>query len=266
MNNNGADILELKFEGNGVNPGSVKPHEIAELVNSFEKSLLSTIKQNNPEIDTENLLFTFESLKNESLGIGFKTIAYPSDNVDLKAIVVAGFLTITAGFNEGNFSALPLLAISHLKTFTKFSKRHDCSGTFKHNDQVVTSFTPSTEINTDRIKWLKEETTLFGKLIDSGGENPNVHIKISDDQTIIFKVSESEAKTLAARLYEKVAVNGIAKFNPKTLEIIEFKLIEITPYAPGKTLSAIKKLRSITNGFWDNFNTNDEINNQLLRD
>jgi hypothetical protein len=266
MSNNDADILELKFEGNGVNPGSVKPHEIAELINSFEKSLLATIKQNNPEIDTENLLFTFESLKNESLGIGFKTIARSAANIDLKAIVIASFLGITAGFNEGNFSSLPLQAISHLKTFTKFSKRHECSGSFKHNNQVISSFTGSTEINTDKVKWLKEETTIFGKLIDSGGENPNVHIKVSDDQTIIFKVSESEAKTLAARLYEKVAVKGIAKFNPKTLEIIEFKLIEITAYAPGKTLAAIKKLRSITNGFWDNFNTNDEINNQLLRD
>lgn len=260
------DILELKFDGNGVNPATVKPHEIAELINSFEKALLSTIKQNNPEIDTDTLLFTFEDLQNKSLSLGFKTLAYPSNNIDLKAIVVSGFLAITSGFNESNFSDLPIQTITHLKTFTKFSKRHNCNGSFRHNDIVVSSFTPATEVSTDKVKWLKEEATLYGKLIDSGGENPNVHIKVSEDQTIIFKVSEAEAKELATRLYEKVAVKGIAKFNPKTLEVIEFKLIEVTPYSPGKSLPAIRKLREITSGFWDKFNTNDEINNQLLRD
>ncbi len=262
MNSNETDILELKFEGDGINPGKVKPHEIAELIVSFEKALLSTIKQNNPEIDSESLLFTFQEVKNESIGLRFSPIIQDI----VKSVVLAGFLSISNSFKEGDFSHLPSTAIANLKTITKFSKKYKCHGSFKHNDEVVSSFTPHTEISTDKVKWIKQETTIYGKLVDIGGENPNVHIKISDDQTLIFKTSEANAKSLAPKLYEKVAVKGIAKFNPTTLEIVEFKLTDISAYSPGKTFSAIQKLRNITSGFWDNFNTNDEINNQLLRD
>jgi hypothetical protein len=262
MSNSDTEILELKFEGEGINPGAVKPHEIAELIIGFEKALLSTIKQNNPAIDTESLLFSFEELKNESIGLKFS----PTIDATVRTVVLAGFLTVSQSFKEGDFSGLPSTAISGLKVLTKFSKKYKCTGSFRHNDETISYFTPDTEVSIDKTKWLKEETTIYGKLIDSGGENPNVHIKISDEQTIIFKVSEEEAKILATKLYDKVSVKGIAKFNPTTLEILEFKLIELSLYSPGKTLAAIRKLRNITSGFWDKFNTQDEINNQLLRD
>lgn len=262
MNTSDTEILELKFEGGGVNPGTVKPHEIAELINSFERALLTTIKQNNPEIDCDSLLFTFQEVKNESIGLRFSPVIQDT----IKAAVLSGFLTVSQSFNDGNFSNLPAPAIVSLKSITKFSKKHKCGGSFKHNNETISSFTPDTEIVIDKNKWVKQETTIYGKLIDSGGENPNVHIKISDEQTLIFKASEAEAKILATKLYEKVAVKGIAKFNPITLEILEFKLTDISAYSPGKTFSAIQKLKTLTSGFWDNFHTNEDINNQLLRD
>ena len=37
---NGNDILELKFEGNGINPSIVKPSEVATQIEQFEKALI----------------------------------------------------------------------------------------------------------------------------------------------------------------------------------------------------------------------------------
>lgn len=260
---NGADILELKFEGNGINPSAVKPHEIAELILGFEKSLLATIKENYPEIDTASLLFTFEEIKNESLGLRYKSVPLASHPQN---IVLSSFLFISSAISSGNFNRLNRETISGLRVITKFSKKYDCGGSFRRNDEVVSTFSPTTEIVVDRQKLIKEQGTIYGKLIDVGGENPNVHIKIDENNTLIFSTSEANAKKLAPKLFEKVTLSGEIKWNPATLEIIDFKLGAIEDYSPGNASKAIKALRGITSGFWDKFNTDDEINNQLLRD
>lgn len=253
------EILELKFDGNGINPGVVRPHEIAELIISFEKSLLITIKKQYPEIDTEELLFSFDIINDKSLDLGF----IPKR---IKEIVLSGYTAISICFSTGNFSDLDNEAIEHLKTFTKFSKRYNCIGYLNHNGKTLSSFNPNTEISINKPKIIRGEATIFGKVIDSGGEKPNVHIKINDEYVLIFKTSELNAQKLAAKLYQKVALNGIAKWDADTFKIEDFVLNDILEYSPGNTLSAINKLKSITSGFWDRFNTNDDINNQLLRD
>ncbi|HVK97412.1 MAG TPA: hypothetical protein VM368_06320, partial [Flavisolibacter sp.] len=91
-------------------------------------------------------------------------------------------------------------------------------------------------------------------------------IRISDEQVLIFSTSHSHAKALAAKLYENVTLKGIAKWDAETLKIEDFKLIDILEYSPGNTSKAIGDLKKITSGFWDRYNTNEDINNQLLRD
>lgn len=257
MENN--DIIELKFSGNGISPTTVKPHEVAELIINFEKLLLSTIKDQHPEIDTDELLFTFDAIHNESLDLRFipKRIA---------EIVIASYALISSSFKTGDYSTLNKSAVDSLKNITKFSKKYDCVGYFNHNDVTLSTFTPTTEITVKKPTILKEQTTIFGKLIDSGGDNPNVHIRISDEQVLIFSTSHSYAKQLAAKLYERVALRGIAKWNADTLKIEDFKLTEILEYSQGKTSKAINDLKSLTSGVWDKYDDNDEINNQLLRD
>lgn len=256
---NGADILEIRFAGNDINPGAVKPHEIAELIIGFEKAILSDIKDRHPEIDTNELLFVFEEVKNESIGIRFLPVI-------VRDIIVSSFTFISTSFNTGDFSFLSNQTIDELKTFTKFSKKYNCNGQFNLNGETLSSFTPTTELLYNKNPIAEGEVTLFGRIIDSGGDNPNVHLKISDDKKLIFPTTEALAKLLAHRLYEKVSLLGIAKWDTVTFEIKSFKVKDIIEFTPGKTLAAIRELRNITNGYWDKYNTNDEINNQLLRD
>lgn len=253
------DILELKFEGNGVNPSNVKPREVAELILNFEKSLLSTIKEQNPEIDTDQLLFSFEEIRNESLDLKFLTRS-------VREVVLSAYTLITTSLNSGDFSLLNSETISSLKSITRFSRKYECSGQFNLNGKVLSTFTPTTEISVDKPRLIKGETTIFGKLIDSGGENPNVHIRITEDQVLIFDTTEAHAKALATKLYEKVALSGIAKWDAKTMKILDFKLADILEYKAGNAAKAIAELRNITSGFWDKYNDNDDINQQLLRD
>jgi len=259
MAENNHDILEVRFAGNDIKPTAVKPHKIAELIIAFEKSLLSDLKDRHPEIDTNELLFAFTEVEDKSLGIRFTPKL-------VRDFIVASFTFISTSFETGDFSAISNNTISELKPFTKFSKKYNCIGEFNLNGKTLSSFTPTTEIQPNKNPIIEGEIKLFGRVIDSGGDNPNVHLKISDDKVIIFSTSEGYAKQLAHRLYEKVNLIGTAKWDAITYEIKSFKLKDIVEFTAGKTLSAINELKNLSSGYWDNYNTNDEINNQLLRD
>lgn len=254
-----ADILELKFEGNGINPSLVRPHEIAELIVNFERSLLSTIKELHPEIDTEQLLFSFNSIQDQSLDLRF----IPQK---IKDIVETSFILIATCITIGEFHQLNNDTLSSLRTITKFSKRYNCAGQLNFNNKTYASFTPKTEIPLIKNRVLKGETTVFGKLIDVGGNNPNVHLRINDEYDLIFNTSIQNAKYLANKLYDKIALTGVAKWEAETLKIIDFKLNDIVDYIPNSSRNAIAELKKITSGYWDQFNNNDEINDQLFRE
>jgi hypothetical protein len=253
------DIFELKFAGNGIGPHVVKPHEICELVIGFEKALLLTIKDQHPEIDTEQVLFSFDSIDKESLDLRF----LPQLG---KQIVVSSYLLLATSVGNGDYTLLSNDAITHLRTISRFAKKYECTGIFRHNETTISTITPATEIAYNKSRIIKEETTIFGKLVDIGGEKPNVHIKINEEYNLIFDTSEANVKKLATRIYEKVVLTGTVKWDSKTYKILDFKLNDIVDYSPGKSFSAIEKLRKLTSGFWDRFNNNDDINRQLLRD
>jgi hypothetical protein len=253
------DILEIRFYGNDVNPGSVKPHEIADLIRGFEKAILSEIKDKFPQYDTEELLFSFEEIKNESLGLLFKPKL-------IRDVIVSTFTLISTSFQTGDFSGINNKTIKELKTFTSFSKKYNCSADFNLDGVTLSSFSPQTEIPYNKNPIIDGEINLFGRIIDAGGDNPNVHLKLNDEQVIIFSTTEANAKELAHKLYEKVNLSGTAKWDAVTFEIKDFKLDNILDFAAGKTFNAINELKSLSTGFWDNFNTNEDINNQLLRD
>lgn len=253
------DILELKFAGNGIGPDIVKPHEIAELIIGFEKSLLFTIKDQHSEIDIEQLLFSFDSIHNESLDLRFIPKL-------VKPAVVSSYLLISACISNGDFSLLGNEAITHLRTFTRFSKKYDCAGYFSHNGTLLSTITPTTEIAFNKNRIVKEETTIFGRIIDLGGEIPNVHIKINDEYNLIFDTSRENIKKLASKIYERVVLTGTVKWDSTTFKVLDFKLNEVVDYAPGKSFLAISELRKITSGIWDKLKSNGDINAQLLRE
>lgn len=259
MIENNTDILEIRFSGNGITPNAVKPHEIAELIIAFEKSLLSDIKEKHPEIDTNQLLFGFQEVKDASIGIRFSPKL-------VRNIVIGSFTVISTSFQTGDFSSLSNNTISELKPLTKFSKNYKCSGEFNLNGSTLSTFTGTTEIQYNKNPIIEGEIQLFGKIIDAGGDNPNVHLKINEDYKIIIHTSESIAKQLAYKLYEKVSLIGTAKWDAITYEIKSFKIKDVVDFNAGKTLGAINELRNLTSGYWDKFNTNEEINNSLFRD
>jgi hypothetical protein len=253
------EILELSFEGNGIKPELVKPHEIAELIVSFEKALLFAIKQDNPEVDTESLLFSFDQIGHNSIDLLFRPLRATSK-------ISSGYKRIADGIKTGDYTNLNNGTLAELKTLTRFSKKYGCQGHFVYNRQRMASFNPNTEIQINRNKILKGKISIYGRLIDVGGDNPNIHIRLKDKETLIFKTTEANAKLLAPRIYDKVKLVGEGKWDAETFEVLDFKMQAMDNYVAGNAALAISQVREMSFGTWDKLDLIDDMDNQLLRD
>jgi hypothetical protein len=244
------DILELKFEGENVNPSTIKPHEVAELIINFEKSLLATVKQQNPEIDTDVLLFSFESIQNNSLDLRFVTLK-------AKEIIIASYTLLSTSIANENYSSLTHDAVDGLKEISKFSRRYNCTGYFNYNGRSLTSFNPETKVDFDRQNEIKGETVIHGKLLRIGGETPMVHLKINNEYNVKFDVKEAIAKKLAGSLYETVSLSGTAKWDKKSYKILDFRVNDIIETEDKPLNETFNELRNNFGKYWDNI---DDIN------
>jgi hypothetical protein len=257
------DIFELRFEGNNIKPNKVKPSEVANLIQDFEKALLSVIKQDYPQIDGNELLVTFEKIEDKSLGLAF--VSNNEIEPAFKRMVSTSYKSLNTAISTNNFSRYGNETIAPVRNISDFTKRHQCNGSFKYNGKNLSVITPSTEITFVKTQYLKGNTTIYGELIDAGGDNPNIHIKISDTYSVIIKTDKEKTKELASRLYDQVGLKGEAKWDIFSSKIIDFKLYEVLDYTSGNIKSAIEELRKETSGVWDSYNSNESINKKLLR-
>lgn len=258
----GNDILQLRFDGNGINPDKVQPSEICELINEFQNALLCTIKEAHPEIDTKAVLFSLQDIKNESLGINFKALV-ESVLPEIKEVVVTSYLLIATSIGIGDYSKLNQNTLLSLKKISAFSKKYQCNGQFNRNGETISVITPNTEIKEKKVPTIKSETTIYGEVIDIGS---NIHIKLNEGYTITFDVDKKISKQLSSKLWEQIGVQGIAKWDIETYRITEFKFTNILDYSPQSISAAFAELKDISNGTWDEFNNERDINSQLLRD
>lgn len=247
------EILELKFEGNKVNPETVKPHEVAELIINFERALLSTIKQESPEINTEHLLFSFHSIENRSLDLKFITHA-------AKDAVFKSYSLISLAITTQNFKELNYDTVESLQEISKFTKRHECIGQFKRNDFSLATFNKDTQIEFDKTNELKGETRIYGKVLRVGGENPTVNFKVNNEYKITFNVKESFARDLATKLYDDIGLDGIATWDIKSYQVTNFKINKIINYEPKPLKETFSELRKLIGKHWDKI---DDVNSVL---
>ncbi len=256
------DILQLRFEGNGINPEKVKPSQVCDLVINLQNALLATIKKEYPEIDVETVLFSLDGIKHESLGINLKALKEKLLPQVYDA-VIGSFLLIATCVGTNDVSKLSSIAVQSIKKIAAFSKENGCNGQFNHNGKTISTITPTTEIKEIKIPSLKSSVNIYGEIIDVGS---NIHVKLDDGNTVIVDTDKATSKQLAPRLWDYVGLRGIAKWDIETFKITEFKLTEVLDYNPGSISDAFNELKSSGNSGWDNFNNNDDIAKQLFRD
>jgi hypothetical protein len=212
------ETIGLKFEGNGIKPSSVKASEIADLIKSFEATVLALAKKENPEINEDLVNISFEEIKESSLSL--------LNKVHVSAVYGATIL-LAGAFSNNNFDDLSKTTLENLKVFTRFTKRHDCTGFIYKGVEKLASFNKDTDVKYSDKGTISGETTIYGEATRVGGDNPRVSLKINNDYTFSFDVNKEIAIELASNLYKEVGLTGKARWDKRTYRILEFYPKEI---------------------------------------
>lgn len=240
-----SNIIELRFKGNNISPDKVKASEIGLLVINFEKALLNQIKEAEPSINISNeVLFTFERIDNNSLDLFF----IPKQ---VREIVVASYVVIATAFSTGDYTKINKESISALNEIVKFSKRNSCTGSFNLDNEEISSFEPNHEIAIPKSQTITGETTLYGKIIRIGGEEPKVHFRIDENQKLIFDIDENLAKKLSPKIYDFIGLVGIATWNSKDFSIEKFEVSRLLEFDNKPIATTFTEISGLIGKYWD---------------
>ncbi len=250
---NVTDILELKFHGNGISPETVKPSEVANLIAAFERLLLQQAKADEPGIDVDEVLFCFDRIDNNSLDLIFKP-------VKVKEVILSSYLLVATAVSTGDYTKVNKGTIQPLKEIIKFTKKHNCLGQFNHNEHTISNFTKDLEINYTIPNSITGETTIYGKIIRIGGEEPRLHFRINEDEKLIFDIDESLAKKLAPRIYEYIGLVGRATWNATTFNIENFEILRPIQLDNQPLNIAFNEIKGLIGKHWDEL---EDIENYL---
>lgn len=248
------DDIVIRFTGKGVKPGLVRSREIAELLEAVEDVLTIETIQSNPNLTRDDVVIGLYAIKDESLGLAFKT--------NFTEEVQDSFIKTASAVNDDHFADLHPQSIKSLKVISKFSKKHQCDAElrFANSKEPLAKITAQTQI--PDLPVVKGLTELLGKIVRVGGKTPKAALEQLDGTTIYCDVDVSMAKELGHQLYSLATFTGNATWDFQSLKLLQFEITSFEVFKnadPHETLSKISSL--IGHKFEDITNVEEFVDN-----
>lgn len=229
--------IEIRLVGDGVRPGLIRSHEIADILKAIEDIVAYESLSLDPSVKKDELVIGLYEIADASLGLRFKS--------SYAALAMSAFIATSEAIASSNFAALAPQSLKALEIISSFTRKHNAIAEFKIVDTntVFAEIRPDTEI--PKALNISGNTELIAKVIRVGGKNPRAMLELSDGSVIYCDIPVEVAIELGHRLYEPVIFSGMATWNASTLEVEEFKVYgfkEMPTKNPLDTFSAINKL------------------------
>jgi hypothetical protein len=90
------------------------------------------------------------------------------------------------------------------------------------------------------------KTTMLGVCVNSGGKSPRLDFQPDGSRrTFHLHVPFDVAKNAGKKLYERVAIRGMATWNSLNWEVVKFEFEALMPYEKGEIKEGLRKLHKI---------------------
>jgi len=121
------------------------------------------------------------------------------------------------------------------------------------NSPVLLSVSPDTFDHLKAYHTVTGTTTIVGEVQRVGGATkPRCMVRVLNQRSAVYcTISVEQARQLAARLYETVALEGRAVWLKSTRDILEFDVTTVLPYARSSFKEVRRQLRSAGANRWD---------------
>lgn len=250
--------IEIRLKGEGIRPGLVRSHELAEILEAVEDFVSYEAERASPDVRREDLVVGLYAIADESIGLRFKA--------SLAAITLPAFVGASQLVASGAFHDLAPQSRKALQVIAGFTKRHDATAEFKvaGKELPIATITAETIIPEEvRITGLTEITA---KTIRVGGKVPRAMLELLDGTVIYCEVSSAVAMELGHHLYKLGSFTGQATWRAADLLLDEFQILAFHPFAARDPLEMFAELRAQIGGSLEALGPVNELVTRLRRD
>lgn len=253
-----SEFLEIRLKGDGIKPGLIRSHEIAEILESFETFVVNETIKRNPSIKREDIIVGVYEIADKSIGLRFKTT--------IATLVIPAFTQAAVAISDGNFEKLSPKSLDSLQKISSFTKKHNATTELN----LVNANKKLAEITKDTIipKPIKISglTEISAKILRVGGKLPKAMLELHDGNIIYCGIPENLAKDLGRKLYEVVIFSGLAVWDAETITIEDFTITEFKDAPKEDPLVALRKIRDLVGSTFDEIPNVIEYVNNIRRE
>ncbi len=242
---NPALILELRFKGDHISPGSFSAKELGNLLIEIQKSVSAIAGI--AEDANETGLISLREIKNESAGLYFYSDK-PSANDACVRLIKA--------VDKRDFTGLPRNSFEGIKHISKLAKEKKCDAELK-NRTTETSATAILKESDNLIfpedVLLKDIKDFYGEITRVGGVEPRVQFKTFSGTTHHADVSRDLAQRIANKLYQTVKMKAEVRWIASSGEIVDIKITDVEDYEVKSNAGLFDELRETLGSYSDKY-------------
>jgi hypothetical protein len=232
------NLIGVIFSGS-VSPHTVRGKDLADIIEAIEDMIASEVVKREPDLKKESVKVSLIEIKNGSLDTQYRP--------NLQNLTIPAIENIARSINDNRFFELSENSIKSLKTIKAFNKKYECETNISlvnGSSRLLFSICSDTDIPTSIF--IKGNTTLYGEITRVGGkDSPKIQFNTIDGILVYCDSTVKLAKEAGKKLYTQVGLNGIAKWNIKTSELISFEIESISNYAQKSYIDAFSELSSL---------------------
>ena len=249
------NLFQLRFYGDNISPKSFSIKETGDLLIKIEDSIHAFIEEKYIHVEKSDIHLSLIEVQDKSNQYDI----FIKENADVKSAIIDWGKSIS----DNSYVNLPKAAQSAIERIYSLTHLKNCQTEFKHKGVQLAYITPNDEFIKQEKILLDINCNIYGELVKIGDEKPKIWIKLFNDEIKSIDVTKEIVRQLSSKMYSPIAFSGKKRINILTNETISLKLLEIIEYNPYNASESFKDLKEISNGFWDKFNTQEEISTYL---
>jgi hypothetical protein len=103
-------------------------------------------------------------------------------------------------------------------------------------------------LSTNTVQTISRETTNCGVALKVDDAHPHAQLKINDDYTVTFAITQEHALKSARLLYQEVRMVGVAAWDTQPQRVWDFTLGGIREFLAGDLQTAFREMAVVIGG------------------
>ena len=238
-------ILQLRFIGDHISPGSFSAKELGNLLIDIQKSV-SAIAGITEDVDEAGLI-SLKEITNESAGLLFYSSRRPANDACVRLIDAV---------DKKDFTGLPRSSFEGIKHISKLAKEKKCDAELKNrttNTSATASLKESDNLIFPENVLLKDTKDFYGEITRVGGVEPRVQFKTFSGKIHHADVSKELARKIANKLYQTVKMKAEVRWIASSDDFVEIKIVEIEDYKVQSNTGLFDELRETLGSYSDKY-------------